>query len=63
MENIFEILKSFFIIFFHYLFDESEVIIYNSWVLLGVLYIFLALFWGLLIIYDEYKEKKEEKNG
>ena len=63
MEYAFEILKNFFIVFFHYLREESETLIYNSWVFLGVLYIALALLWGLLIIYDEYKEKKEEKNG
>ena len=63
MEHLFEILKDFFVIFFHYLFEESDVLIYNSWVFLGVIYIVLALLWGLLIVYDEYKEKKEEENG
>ena len=63
MENPFEILKDFFFVLCHYFSTEWESLLYQSWVILGAIYIVLALTWGLLIIYDEYKEKKEEKNG
>ena len=58
-----QILKDFISYFFHYCFEEWDVLLYKSWVVLGAFYMVLALTWGFLIIYDYYKEKGEKENG